>query len=315
MYEEVRHPSSILRELDQLRKLIDDNTQLVEEDPDELALQLNLMSLQSRETFLLEELQESNRRISIDTFDLDIGGESAKYHRIYSNVLGDLLVGFQGLLNSIYHSMIKGPSESRGPIPESIVSSSRVVVRATCGGSFRVILSSDHPTLIESPAKTSLRRLNTLLECEDNREMIKQEIKELGPRTINRYKKFLEIIYKSKSEIKLYDIVKPDGFDTKVVTSELAEKIWNIIVKEEIIPETEEDYRGVIKALSLIKYNFQFVLSDSGDIISGGFDAALSDKMKYYLDRPSIAHFKISIKQNETTEELDKHYDLMWFIE
>lgn len=315
MYDEVRRPSSILSELDRLRELIDDNRQLVEEDPEELALQLNLMSLESREKFLLDELHESNRRLSIDTFDLDISGEPAKYHRIYSNVLGDLLIGFQGLINSISHSIVKGPSESRGPIPESIVAGSRVVVRATCGGSFRVILSSDQPALIESATKTALRRLNALLDCEDNKDLIKQEIKELGPRTISSYKKFLEIIYKSKSEIKLYDLLRPEEFNTKIVTSDLAEKIWKVIDKEEIIPDKEEDYRGIIKALNLIKYNFQFVISDSDDVISGGFDPSLSDKMKHYLDRPVTAHFKISTKQNETTEQLDKHYDLMKFIE
>jgi hypothetical protein len=315
MYDEVRRPNYILKELDSLRELIDDNRQLVEEDPEELALQLNLMSLKSREKFLLDELHESNRRLSIDTFDLDIGGESVKYHRIYSNVLGDLLVGFQGLINSISHSIVKGPSESHGPIPESIVTGSRVVVRATCGGSFRVILSSDHPALIESATKTALRRLNALLDCEDNKDMIKKEIKELGPRTISSYKKFLEAIYKSKSEIKLYDMLKPEEFDTKVVTSELAEKIWKVIDKEDSIPDKEEDYRGVIKALSLIKYNFQFIISDSGAVISGGFDPSLSDKMKHYLDRLATAHFKISTKQNETTEKMDLHYDLMRFIE
>ena len=315
MDSELRRPSSILSELDQLHEVIDENRRLIEENPSELALQVNLMSLECREKDLLEELQESNRRMLLDTFDFDIEGKHVMNHSISSTVLGEMLLGLQGTVDSIAYSLEEGPSNSRGPIPESILSSSRIDMAAACEGSFRIILTSSQPALVESVVKRSLRRLNSLLDCQDNKELIKQEIKELGPRAINKYKKFLETIYKTKSQIKMYDIFKPEGFETKVITSDLAERIWKIIDQEESVPDKEEEYSGTIKELNLFTHKFQFLIEDSAEKINGSFDPGLNNEMKRHFDEFTKACFKVSSKQNETTGELYKEYALLSFVD
>ena len=150
------------------------------------------------------------------------------------------------------------------------------------------------------------------MNCEDHSEQIKQEIKSLGPRTIIRYKDLLNTIYKTKSNIKFYDSIKPPGFETKIITHDLAKRIIDIIVREEAIPPQEDSFSGTLKGLSLIKYRFQFVI-DSGEIIEGDFDPSLSDAVKNNLDKAAIARFKIRTKQNEMTEELDSDYILLGF--
>lgn len=315
MDKELRRPSSILNELDQLHEVIDENRRLIEENPSELALQINLMSLECREHDLLEELHESNEKMLLDTFDFDIEGKNVVNHSISSAVLGDILLGLQGTLDSIAYSLKEGPSNSRGPIPESIISSSRVDMAAACGGSFRIILTSSQPALIESVVKESLRRLNSLLDCQDDKELIKQEIKDLGARAINKYKKFLEIIYKTKSQIKMYDILKPAGFETKVITADLAERIWKVIDQEESIPDKEEEYRGTIRELNLFTQKFQFLIESSGKKINGSFDPGLDSEMKCHFDEFTVACFKVSSKQNEATGELYKEYTLLRFID
>jgi hypothetical protein len=314
--DDPRRPSSILRELDRLQELINENKQLVDENPSEIALQLNLMSLEAREMLLLEELAESNKRIALDTFDLDIEGEYVANHRISSDVLGRILVKFQSVVHSIDHSVKAGPSASRGPIPEDILSGSRIDAIAMCAGSFRLVLSSNKPSWFgDSSTKTALIRFNRLLDCGDSKDLIKQEISELGRRTINRYKDFLNTIYKNNAEIKLYDIIKPEGFETKIITSDLAKRIWDIIDLEESIPEKEESYRGTLKALNLLNNTFRFVIDESGEVIHGGFSPALSESVKNNLDKITVGLFRISTKQNEMTEELSKDYTLLSFME
>jgi len=310
--DELRRPSSILRELDRLHKLISENRQLVDENPSEVALQLNLMSLEGRETSLLYELCESNKRNAVDTFDIDIEGEYVTNHQISSDVLGRTLIKFQSVIHSIDYSLKAGSSAMRGPIPDSILSSSRINAVAMCAGSFRLVLSSDQPSWFgDSSTKTALNRFNRLLDCGDNKDLIKQEIKELGLRTINRYKDFLDTVYNTSVEIKLYDAIKPEGFETKVLTYDLAKKIWDVIDLEEAIPEQEDSYRGTLKGLSLINYTFQFVIDETGDVIGGGFDSSLSDSLINMMNKTSVGLFKIAIKRNELSEKLYKVYTLL----
>jgi len=312
MDNELRRPGSILSELDQLHELIDENRRLVEEDPAELALQLNLMSLESRETFLLDELRIANKRNAIDTFDLEIKGKYVENHRISSDVLGKTLIKFQSVIHSIDYSLKEGPSATQNAIPETIRSSSRIDTLAMCPASFRLVLSSNQPSWFgESPTKIALRRFNRLLDCGDNKDLIKQEIKELGLRTINRYKDFLDTVYNTSVEIKLYDAIKPEGFETKVLTYDLAKKIWDVIDLEEAIPEQEDSYRGTLKGLSLINYTFQFVIDETGDVIGGGFDSSLSDSLINMMNKTSVGLFKIAIKRNELSEKLYKVYTLL----
>jgi hypothetical protein len=312
---ELRRPGSILKEMDRLHELIDENRRLIEEHPYEFALQLSLMSFENREKALLEELDKSYKSILIDTFDLDIAGDSVDYHRISSSVLGKILLDLQRVISSIAHSITDKASAISGPIPYDIIRASRIDTVATCGGSFKIVLTSNQPALGESLTKTSFRRFNRLLDSEDSKELIRGEIQDLGPRAINRYKELLDTIYKSNSRIKLYDVIKPEGFETKIITSEMAKRIYDKITNEEAIPDREERYSGTIKGLSLLKYTFQFLVDGSADIISGNFNPKLSEKVKNSLDKHTVAVFKITTKQNEITEELDKNYHLLGFKE
>lgn len=315
MDEKLRRPGSILKEMDRLHELIDENRRLIQEHPSEFALQLSLMSFENREKALLEELDKSNKSLLIDTFDLDIAGDSVDYHRISSSVLGKILLDLQKVISSIAHSITDRASAISGPIPYDIICGSRIDAVATCGGSFKIVLTSNQPALGESLTKTSFRRFNRLLDSEDNKELIREEIHDLGPRAINRYKELLDTIYKSNSQIKLYDVMKPEGFETRVITSEMAKRIYDKITNEEAIPDKEECYSGTIKGLSLLKYTFEFLVDESADIISGNFNPKLSEKIKNSLDKHNVAVFKITTKQNEITEELDKSYTLLGFEE
>lgn len=313
MSEELRRPSSILKELDHLHELIEENRQLVEGNPSEFALQLNLISFENREKALIDELSESYNRLSIDSFDLDVEGDNVENHRISSSVLGKMLVDLQGVIDSVAYCISDVQYASRGPIPQSVLSGSRIDVAAACLGSFRVILTSNQPALGESLAKMALRRFNGLLDCKDDKELIRQEIRYLGIRAISRYKIFMEDIYKTNSRIKLYDSVIPEGFETKVITPELAKSIRDVIDHEESIPDEEQVFAGTVKGLSLIKYSYQFLVDDSEDVISGNFDPKLSESVKNMLDKHSEAVFRISTKLNEITDELTPEYELLGF--
>lgn len=113
----------------------------------------------------------------------------------------------------------------------------------------------------------------------------------------------------------MYDILRPEGFETKIITDELAKDIWDVIDLEEFIPENEETYRGTLKALDLINYKFKFILEDSENVINGKFSSTLTESVKSNLDKVAIGHFRISTKQNELTEELFKVYTLLGFVD
>ena len=312
MTEEYRTPSLIKEELSDLAELIRETSQLVSLRPEDFVLQQTLHSLKNREETILNELRETYKRLQMDSFDILIEGDVVSGSSISLSFIGKTLASLQGLVTSIARSMREGPTE-RGAIPLPILEGSRLNLVATCPGSFRIVVSSHRPTIGDSLAKESLERFNKLLSSESDKGLIKDEIRDLGPRVILKYKDFLDTVYKNNANLKFYNKMRPEGFQARQLSSELAKRIYDVIVSEERIPDETLTYRGILKGISLISYTFEFLTGDGEETIKGTFDRELYSQVKERFDKTCVARFIVTKQICEITEEVKKTWKLSGF--
>jgi hypothetical protein len=121
MADKFRQPYLIQKELDRLKDLIQDNRRLVSQYPEELALKLNLISLENRESDVLNELNELNKRLGADhsyiaknpqedispVIEYKLSGESVSLSNAPAQLLGKILLNMQNLIYSIAGSSDK----------------------------------------------------------------------------------------------------------------------------------------------------------------------------------------------------------------
>lgn len=312
MTEEYRAPSLIKEELSDLAELIRETSQLISLRPKDFVLQQTLHSLKNREDTILNELRETYKRLQVDAFDILIEGDAVRGSSISLFFIGKTLVTLQGLVTSIAKSIREGPT-ARGPAPHAILEGSRLNLVATSPGSFRVVVSSHIPAIGDSLAKESLKQFNELVSSEDNKDLIKDKIGDLGPIVISKYKNFLGTIYKNNADVKFYDKIRPDSFRALQLSSELAKRIYDVIVSEERIPDETLTYRGIIKGISLISYNFEFLVEETETPIKGTFDEKLYSQVKERFDNVCVARFTLTKQICEITNEITKKWELSGF--
>lgn len=310
--DEYRLPGKIEEELTSLNDLIRENTQLISLYPDDFALKQNLEILKNRQDVLLSELDEVYRRFKQDAFDISLKGDVVNGANISLYFIGKIMVNLQEIVTSIAQSIREGPT-SRGTISKKIREYSRLNLVATGPGSFRIIVTSYQPTLVDSLAKSSLARFNDLIECKDNGDLIKREIKELGIRVVSKYGDFLDAIYKNNANVRFYEKIIPENFRPKEISSDLAKRIYDVIVEEESKTDEEVVYRGILKGLSLISYTFEFLIADSKKTIKGTFDQSIDFDVKDHLDKVTNARFKLHQHYSKITEEIKKEWELLGF--
>lgn len=313
MADDCRDPSIIQEELSDLETLIRKKETLVSKYPDKYSLKVVYQSLKDREEHLLLELKGSYGRHQMDTFDFVLDGDVVDKHSISLSFFGDFVSYLQDVVASIAQSLIDKPT-LKGTISKEILNASRLDLVATTTGSFRFVLSSHQPQLVESIAKKALQQFTNLADCEDDKDKIKNMTENLGIRAIRKYQNFLEVLYKNNANVKMYDKIVPDGFHTKEITSDMAERIYNVISEVAELPAESFTYYGKLTGVNIRSYTFEFVLDENNEIIKGTFEYSLADEIKKRLDTNTTIKFNVSTIFEDVFNEEKKEWQIVDFI-
>jgi len=160
---------------------------------------------------------------------------------------------------------------------------------------------------------SSLRQLNNLILCREDKNAIKKFSGKLGKEVMKEYKKFLKIIYSNKANIKFFDTNVPEGFESNTISSELAEKIYYVIYEMEKIPEQIGTYTGTLTGVNVRSHSFELVVEDTGAILNGKFNKDLANKAKELLDHLTTVKISTSTTLHEITGEERKKHELLEF--
>ncbi len=314
MADDYRDPSIIQEELSDLETLIRKKEKLISKYPDKYSLKVSYQSIKDREEHLLLELKSSYGRHQIDTFDFILDGDVVDKHSISLSFFGDFISYLQDVVASIAQSLIDKPT-LKGTISKEILNASRLDLVATTTGSFRFVLSSHQPQLGESIAKKALQQFTNLADCEDDKDKIKNMTENLGIRAIRKYQNFLEVLYKNNANVKMYDKIVPDGFHTKEITSDMAERIYNVISEVAELPAESVTYYGKLTGVNIRSCNFEFVLDKSNEIIKGTFGDSLSEETKKRLDTNTTVKFNVSTALEDVFNEEKKVWQIVGFVD
>ena len=176
-------------------------------------------------------------------------------------------------------------------------------------------MASHESQLGESIQKQSLRCLNTLTDCEDNKEKIKEISKKIGLKSMKKYQKLMEIIYKNNATVTMYDTVVPEGFHTKEINSELAKRIYNAINDADKKPAEKVTYFGKLTGVNVRSYKFEFVIVDSQEIINGIFEKSFAEETKKRLDTTTNIQFELTTIYDDVLDEEKKKWSIVAFID
>ena len=312
MNDDYRYPVWIQEELSDLQELIRENETLKSKYPDKFSLNFMSQRLKEREKHLLLELENSFSRLQMDTIYLAFDGDVVDNYRVSLSFFGNIMSTLQEIISSIAQSTIAYPT-MKGSIPKEILTASKLDLVATATGSFKVVLSSHEPQIIPSVAKTSFQHLHGLIGCQDNKERLKEASEQLGPRVLVKYQDLMEIIYKNKANVKMFDKINNGDFNSEI-SNDLAKKIYDVIIEVQNIPEEVVQYEGILKGISLVRNNFEFLVKDSEELIIGKFEDNLIDEVKNHLDTPTIATFNLTTTLSDLTEdEKKKDWNLVSF--
>ena len=314
MADDCRDPSIIREELSDLETLIRKKEKLISKYSDKYSLKVAYQSLKDREEHLLLELKGSYGRHQMDTFDFVLGGDVVDKHSISLSFFGKFVSHLQDVVSSISQSLIDKPTV-KSTIPKEILDASRLDLVATTVGSFRFILSSHQPQLGESIAKRALQQFTNLTDCEDDKDKIKNMTENLGIRAIRKYQKFLEVLYKNNVNVKMYDKIIPEGFHTKEITSDLAERIYNVISEVAELPAESVTYYGKLTGVNIRSYKFEFVVDESNEIITGTFGDYLAEETKKRLDTNTTVKFDVSTAFEDVFNEEKKVWQIVGFMD
>jgi len=314
MADDYRDPSIIQEELSDLETLIRKKEKLISKYPDKYSLKVSYQSIKDREEHLLLELKSSYGRHQIDTFDFVLDGDVVDKHSISLSFFGDFVSYLQDVVASIAQSLIDKPT-LKGTISKEILNASRLDLVATTTGSFRFVLSSHQPQLGESIAKKALQQFTNLADCEDDKDKIKNMTENLGIRAIRKYQNLLELLYKNNANVKMYDKIVPDGFHTKEITSDMAERIYNVISEVAELPAESVTYYGKLTGVNIRSYNFEFVLDKSNEIIKGTFGDFLAEETKKRLDTHTTVKFNVSTALEDVFNEEKKVWQIVGFVD
>ncbi|HJH28121.1 MAG TPA: hypothetical protein C5S50_01605 [Methanosarcinaceae archaeon] len=314
MADDCRNPSIIQEEISDLETLIQKKEKLISKYPDKYSLKVGYQSLKDREDHLLLELKSSYGRHQMDTFDFVLDGNVVDKHSISLSFFGEFVSYLQDAVTSIAQSLIDKPTV-KGAIPKEILDASRLDLVATTAGSFRFVLSSHQPQLGESIAKRALQQFSNLTDCEDDKDKIKNMAENLGIRAIKKYQKFLEVLYKNNANVKMYDKIVPEGFHTKEITSDMAERIYYVISEVAELPAESVTYYGKLTGVNIRSYTFEFVVDDSNEIIKGTFGDSLTEDTKKRLDTNTTIKFDVSTAFEDVFNEEKKEWQIVGFMD
>lgn len=309
-----------MKEIKKVSQLIRDNNGLMDKYPEEVGLELDQWALESRKSDLLIELKKSNDYFKILMFDLTL--EDNEFSNLSLDKVGSFFTSLQKLVTSLVQS-IAGPVKKGAKVSDAIREISRLEIIDGNPGSLNIVLKEKtEASVTDTLSKEAFNRLNFLFSCGDDRELIMDQLGKLGNKPIGSYKEFLNVIIKNNIDLKLYDNIKPEGYETFSLTNEFANKVYSVII--ETTPTTEtEIIEGLLGAIDT--FSKKFTIKKPDETIDNAIVEGKKVSVKYGEDYAVLiknkleSNVKIEVSFTKDCHELedeikDKDWTLMRII-
>jgi len=306
---EIRYPKYIEEEIEDVNELISLNEELISNQSDD-SLKNNLSFLKNFRKDLTQELNESYESYRLVSFDTIIEKEG-KIPSVYE--VTKFLSNFQNTLYSLAESALNKVMKG-SKISEEVLDGATIGISKASKGSLKIHLKPvDMKPSFQPYLKIATDKLNVLLDCGSDENLLKEQVHHLGSQPIYKYKTLLKDIQKDEITVTLFDEIKPRGYKTQIITPKFAENVYSAIVQTE--PETNSYTDEITGELIVINGKKNEITVSSKDEngkdkdynISFDSEQFSSSLGKYYKEQVNV---KISIIEKYYELEEDTKFDL-----
>ncbi|MDR0911323.1 MAG: hypothetical protein LBM96_01815 [Methanobrevibacter sp.] len=307
--------------LDKIRDYILNNKQMQEKYPEEKEkLQLILKGLEKQQNEIFKQLNAFYEDYNLKVFDMKIESNKNKIPSI--NEITGILNSIQDMCFSLGESVYKRVKKGT-QISDLIINSLSIGINDVQIGSLKLELKPvTSQTELVPYLGIVLDRLNDLINCEDNVELLEKQAKRLGSKPIYNYKEFLEIIKHKNLTISFFENIKPSnyikplGFDKKIViSSSFANKVDLAIDKIKPIKTQEiKNITGFLDVINGRQNNISVNLENekkTGKYITINFD---KDRFNEIIGEKYNKSIKMKVKVTEIESIVDNtkiNYELL----
>lgn len=316
-----RLPSNIMKEIKRVSKLIRENQELMVEYPEEVGLELDQWALKARKAELLEELRQSDETYNVLMFDLEL--KDKRFPNLGLDKVGSFFTSLNELMIALVQSITSGAVKKGAKASELIKELARLNIVDASPGSLNIVLNDQQNMKFgESPSKQALNKLNILINCGDDKDLILQQMEKLGNKPIIKYKEFLGVIIENDMDLTLYKHFKPKDYNTQIISKTFAEKVYKVII--ETTPKTEtEIIKGILGAVNT--FSKEITIKTNNEVINGEVITGKKISIKFAEDFLPLIKSKlkerVTVKVNVTNnyQELEDNNketrELINFIE
>ncbi|TMS41011.1 MAG: hypothetical protein FGO69_09635 [Methanobacterium sp.] len=308
-----RSLKEISDEIKEVDERIYSKIKLLNEYPNDLGLKLSLMDFEGRKKDLIRELTEAKSIYNIVSFDLSL--YALNKEPITLNVLGDISNKFDNLIRAFLMT-IGGPIKKRTSRIKKMfdIDQYKLQVDYVETGSLIITLSEagNLQHFEKSPLNDALIKLNDLIDCGDNKELIINKKKTYGNKPIYNYKEFLDVIQKNGLDLKLYEYSKPKNFKTKKITNRFAKSVFKVIDEAEEVTTKKINIEGIVYYANTDSLIFGIKTPSKKYRIS--FDSKFKRSVKSNLDDKVKAQLEKIIEPHEVEGDPIINYKLIRFV-
>lgn len=283
---------------------------LLKKFPNDRGLKLSLMTFEDRKGDLIRELADLKNKHNIVTFDISLCNLNNGLVKL--SAFGDISNRFQDLVISFLMT-VSGPVKKGIIPPTGIINESQMRVEDVQIGSLKITLSAaeDNAHIIDSPLKNALIKLNDLIDCKDDKDLIIQKMEKYGSKPIFSYKQFLGAISKHDLNLKLYENSKPEDFKVKEISNDFAKSVYKVITESQETITEQFTTKGTIFVVNTESYRFG-IKTEQGKY-SVSFNKDFKDEVKTKLDCDVKVKLEKIVEPHEVEGEDFTKYKLLSF--
>jgi hypothetical protein len=291
----IRHS---LRDLEDFLQL---QMELLAAEPDSLAYQLSVRSLELRREDMLRQRTKWLKERGTERVELRFKGPSLQQH-VSLRLIGGALAEFQSMLDSLGRALHYG-SVFAGFIPRAITE--RTAVGLTAVGSGSVVLSVEGPTQPtlygESLLVSSIENLFDLLDAGADSTKLLDMVGEVGLRSLLHYAEWAKMIIDEKTQIAVsWNYLEGTYREWEASSDQLAQ-VHTVIDAIKEVDKREEVVVGLLQGASHSTSRFFLVTEPGHETISGNVPIELQPVIKEFFGKRCTARIIAQVVRHEPT--------------
>jgi hypothetical protein len=274
------HKNALQSEIASLRGLLDRTAGRDKLGSISLKQRLDVLERQ-----LVEEENEARNTANIAlVFD---GGPVRGSSAIDADFAGKVLQEYQELVAKQVTVASVGWLAQRGPLPAEQQKRARLNITGIVHGSFGFVLEEDNSAQAQMFASSTMQAVMTVTDIINgvsvgDNKWFDNALTEMDVRVFQSLKRFLSILYKSESSLKMSE----ESREVKLGVGDVHRAYLRISQTD--IEESEEEVTGELLGLAPIQRRFDFKRDDDESIVSGMVSVELSADYLERLEREGL---------------------------